>query len=488
MADTQTNPQEVPPLPPRGRIVSDEALYLSQISLYRNTLAFGGQRNPAEMWATMMYNLPQAMLLYRELEDKDGDVSNALQTLRLKVLSRTPQLSPADESSKAAEVKDFVQAQLDGLPNFHSTLDCMLDAPGYGFSVQELIFDSSMGQASLIGINDCPQELFLFGNRNQPQIGQLQFLGQPWASEGTLVPEEKFAVFTYRMRSRNRMGRPLLKEVFWPSWFKRHLLRLWLQYAEKGPGTAVVKYPDSDDESEKRRAVQIAEALVTRTAIAVPETFDYDKDLLQIARSQNPQVYENSFRAMQYTIARIILGETLTSHGGEDGKGTQALGSVHEETLDARVIELAMAHAAVVNQSIVRPLVLWNCGPDAPMPKWGYDLGREEDLGKRVNVDSSLQKMGKQFDANYISKVYNVPLVEGENPGLPLQPSAAAAPADIPDPSGGDDAEFAEREAQAREEMAGFDALVRQLRGESAQILRRRTRQIAAGAVPVERQ
>jgi len=137
-------------------VVSQDALYMSQISLYRNTLAFGGLRNPTDIWATMKYNHPQAMMLYRELEEKDEDVANALHSLRLSVLERDRSVKPADDSQQALEIAEFVQAQIDGLPDFHGTLDCILDAPGYGFSVQEMIFDTSMGQASLTGIKRLP--------------------------------------------------------------------------------------------------------------------------------------------------------------------------------------------------------------------------------------------------------------------------------------------------------------------------------------------
>jgi len=40
----------VPPLPPKGEMISSTSLYMQQISLYRNTLAFGGTRNPTSIW------------------------------------------------------------------------------------------------------------------------------------------------------------------------------------------------------------------------------------------------------------------------------------------------------------------------------------------------------------------------------------------------------------------------------------------------------
>lgn len=486
--------QAVPPLPQKGEIVSQQALYQSQISLYRNTLAFGGMRDPTTIWATMMYNLPQAMLMYRELEDKDEDVANNLDTLRLSVLERDRQLTPGDDSQLAQDVLQFIQSQLDGLPNFHEVLDCILDAPGYGFSVQEMVFDTSEGQASLLDINDCPQELFLFGNRYQPQTGQLQFLDQPWASEGNPVPEEKFVVFSYRKRARNRMGRPLLKSVFWPSWFKRNIQRLWLQFAEKGPGTAVVRYNDPNNVAERQQAAAIAQAIIDNVAIAVPQNFNYDQELLKIARTQDPAVYKDFFQAMQYSIARKILGETLTSFGNEGGRGSNAQGKTHADTLDTRVVELARSVAAVVNRQIVRPLVLWNFGPAAPMPRWSFDLGEEEDLAKRLTVDSGLQRMGKQFTAGYVVERYDVPLVKGEDPDAPLSPNVSAPQVNLDDNAGGEPS-FAERRAERwaarmsdavlQRELSEWDKLMGGLRAQAGNLLAERARGVIASAVPV---
>lgn len=475
--------QTAPPLPPKGEMISATSLYMQQISLYRNTLAFGGTRNPSDIWASMTYNLPQTMGYFREIEDKDEDVANDLDELKLTVLSRDRSILPApgDESSLAGDIKEFVEDELEKL-DFHSVLDCMLDAPAYGFTVQEMIFDTSAGQASLMEISDCPQELFLFGNRFYPQVGPMQLLDTPWAAEGAPVPEQKFLIFTYRKRSRNRMGRPLLKSVFWPSWFKRNMQRLWLQYAEKGPGTAVVHYNDADNTSERQQAVDIAQAIVENTAIAVPANFTYDVELLKVARSQNPQVYENYFRAMQYSIARRIKGETLTSFGNEGGKGSNAQGQTHADTLDMKSVELCRALETVVNRQLVKPLVLWNYGPDAPMPYWGFDLEEAEDLSQRLTIDSGLQRMGKKFSVGYISDRYDTPLTATEDADQELVPNVSAPQVALRDTTS---SSFSESEDQAQLDLVEFDKIFNKLKADSAALYKERVGEIVGSAVPV---
>ena len=478
MADAQA----VPPLPPAGEIVSTAALYNTQISLYRNTLAFGGIRSPSVIWSSMLRDDGTAMLYYRELEEKDTDVANALDTLKLSVLERAHSVKPADDTPLAAEIRDFVQAQLDGVPNFHGVVDNLLDAPGYGFSVAELIFDTSMGQANLLDIKDCPQELFLFGDRFQPQIGPLQFLDMPQASSGTPVPEDKFIVFSYRPRSRNRMGRPLLRSIFWSSWFKRNMQRLWVQYAEKGPGTAVVRYQDADDPKQRQEAADLAQALISQVALGVPAGFEYDKELLTIARAMNPDVHEHFYQAMQLDIVRRILGETLTSFGSEKGRGSQSLGNVHSDTLEKKSIELCKMAASVVNRQLIRPLVLWNYGPNVPMPTWGYETEQAEDMDKRLNIDKGLQGMGLTFTESYLRDRYEVPapaagdVIVQPNPNVPLTGSV---------PTTGDTS-FSEtgNEAAAQAELKEFDRLADQLRSESVDLLQSRVREITDGLAP----
>lgn len=479
--------QAVPPLPTKEKLVKEQSLYLTEISLYRNTLAFGGARNPTEIWAQMTYRMPQTMGYFRELEDKDEDVADALDTLKRSVTKRARSVLPAnDKNSAAVDTKDFIEDQLKNI-DVDGLLDCILDAPGYGFTVQEMIFDVSAGQAALTAIDDCPQELFLFANRFRPQIGPLQLLDNPWASEGTLVDESKFIVMTYRKHAQNRMGRPMMKSLFWPSWFKRNIQRLWLQFAEKGPGTAVVYYDDPNDETQRKRASEIAQAIVNNVAFAVPQNFRLETELLKVARSQDPSVYERLFEAMQHSITRYVLGETQTNFAGEGGKGTQALGTVHSEMLNNRSVALAIRLMGIINEQLVKPLVLWNYGPDAPIPSWTIETKEEEDLARRVQIDSALQRMGKKFTVGYVAEQYQVPLVsgvDGENAEDVLQPNTAAPAI----PTGmNPDASFSEGnpQSQAHREMKEFDGIFKSLYDTSNDILKQRIDEIANAAVPV---
>src|SRR5258708_21331520 len=66
-------------------------------------------------------------------------------------------------------------------------------------------------------------------------------------------------------------------------------------------------------------------------------------------------------------IARIILGQTLTSRGSEGG-GSRALGEVHERVAQKKTEVDAKSLMTAVNTQFVWPLVLYNFGPVEKQP------------------------------------------------------------------------------------------------------------------------
>lgn len=391
----------------KDELVTDEILESTQRSTLSLANGFSGTSDPTVIWQSMIRDFRTAFIYYRELEEKDDDVSSALEMLKLAVLSRDRQVVAADESSQAQNAAEFMEAQLAGVPNFHEVLESMLDAPAYGVHISEVMYDVSAGQVSLVDIKDRPQELFSFNPQYMLQTGPMRLMMNPFSFDGgELVPEQKFLIFSFRPRSGNRRGRPLLRRVFWPSWFKRQALRFWLRFGEKGPGTAAVMYPSGANADEKQKALAAAEAIVEKIAIAVPENFQLVKELLTSARTQNPAVYKQLIDDQKYQIARAIIGQTLTSYGNEGGTGSRSLGTIHAKMFYLKEVEVAIKLQSVINDQLVRPLVLWNFGPNAPMPKFVITTEDEQDLVQRIGIDSQAQSMGMPITKSYMQETY----------------------------------------------------------------------------------
>ena len=422
-----TTPAQSVIRPPAGEIVNDVVLTSLMYSTLTLALGFSGTANPTTIWQEMIGDRQRAFTYYRELEEKDDDVGSAIEEMKLSVLRRDRQINAFDQSSDAQAVRDYVQSQFDRF-DLDALVDRLLDAPFYGLAVQEIIWDVSSSEIGIADVRDCPQEAFSFNELMKPQIGPLRFMQDLIdPTGGVLVPEQKFIVCSYRPRARNRRGQPLLRKVFWPSWFKRNVQKFWVRAAEKGPGTAAVKYPQGASQDEKNKAVATAEQVINSIAVAVPENTGLITELLTQARAINPDVYAKLFQNLQYSIARRIKGETLTSFANEGQTGSRAQGEVHGETKEERSVSFCKLVEQAINDQLVRRLVLYNFGPDAPMPTFVIEKNPPQDLKGRVEIDNTLQAMGMPIPKSYIAEMYAIPEAQ-EGDEILVRSASATAP------------------------------------------------------------
>jgi phage gp29-like protein len=460
--------KSVPALPVGREIVTNEVLASRQYATNFLTRGFGGQSDPTVIWTSLINDSQDAYRYMRELEEKDEDVSTMSDMLKLAVLSQPWEIVPADESSKAAEVAEFIKGEFNRLGNLHEKLDAILDGVFYGVSVSETLYDVSEGQVRLVDIKDKPQEFFMFNEWTKLQNGQLRFLQSAWDRNGILVPEEQFIVYTYRGRAGNRRGRPLFRAVFWPSWFKRQAVRFWLRFAEKGVGVAAVKYNGST-QGEQDKALEAAESIMEHTAVAVPQNMEIITELLTTARSTDPKVYQELVLRNSLCIARRMMGQTLTTYGSEQGKGSLALGEVHLDMFNMKWQEIARSLECAVNAQLVYRMVLWEYGLDVAeklCPKFNIDKSVEEDLKTASEVDKNLQSMGLDMPASYIREKYGVPEVEEGDEALKPRERVLRNPNDPFATEDEDDTEDYSEDEQ-RKNQEHIRKLMRELKKES---------------------
>jgi phage gp29-like protein len=403
----------LPQAPLTDELVTPDVL----ASVGANAAAFSGADNPSAAWRLMLADSPAAYPLYRDLEEKDGQISSALETRKDGLLRRERKVvaassTPADEARAA-----FAREVLAAIPNFENILYELLDAAGYGLAVAEILWAQDGRRVFIRDIKPRPQELFAFGPAGRPQTGPLRFSNyalSPAApaagNRSPLLPEHKFLTYSFRPRHGNRRGRPLLRRVFWASWFKRQDLKFWLKFIEKGTGSIVVRYPQGSTDADKQRALEAAEAINAETAVAIPENFQIVKELLQAARAGSTDVFLTlADTVCNNEIARVILGQTLTQRGAEDGRGSRALGEVHQEVRFEKVAADARDLMSVVNDQLLRWLFLFNFGPDVPAPRWTLALDPPDDLRQRIEIDERLARLGAPLPLSYLQRTYSLP-------------------------------------------------------------------------------
>ncbi|HUS95756.1 MAG TPA: DUF935 family protein [Hyphomicrobiaceae bacterium] len=452
--------------PPAGEMMDPKVL--SDRNQQLVLTPFAGDPNPTAVWYEMITDSVRAFTYYRDNEEKDDQIAQCLETRKNGVLSRERQIVPASKDSQDAQVAEFVEEVLAGIPNFGNILNELLDAPPHGVAIAETIWQSDGSRIIVENIKPRPPEWFLFNPVTQIQNGPLRLKKNIWDVDGEAIDEElhKFIVYTFRARFGNRRGRPLLRRLFWPSWIKRQTLKFWLKYAEKGPGTIAVRYRAGADNSEQTNALKAAEDIAGKVAVAFPEGFEIMEPLLKAARSVPSDIFKSLVKeTCDAAIAKIILGQTLTSQGSESGRGSQALGTVHQ---DVRLeIVAADAHdlMTVINDQVIRPLVDFNFGPETAAPKWTIQVNEPENLAERSKVDQTAQQMGMPITEQYMRKTYNYPQPEPEDQvlearqALSLRPGNQFSERDRRDAA----ADMAKLEAGAKEKaLTAYAALVKQ--------------------------
>jgi len=425
------NPEPLPKQPVTDELVTADVLAGVGI----NPIAFSGADNPSAAWRLMLADSPAAYPLYRDLEEKDGQISSALETRKDGVLRRERKLVAAAATAADERRADFARDALAAVPHFENILYELLDAVGYGFTVAEILWEQEGSTVFIRDIKPRPQELFTFGPSGRPQTGPLQFSHQPRVTSHQLrpLPAHKFLVTSFRPRHGNRRGRPLLRRVFWASWFKRQDLKFWLKFIEKGTGSVVVRYPQGSSDQDKQRALEAAEAINAETAVAIPENFQIVSELLQAARAGSTDVFlALADNLCNNEIARVILGQTLTQRGGEDGRGSRALGEVHQEVRFEKVGADARDLMAVINDQLLRWLFLFNFGPDVPIPRWSIALDPPDDLRQRIEIDERLARLGAPLPLTYLQRTYSLP---SPQPGETTLTSSAIPPITSPSPA-----------------------------------------------------
>jgi phage gp29-like protein len=231
---------------------------------------------------------------------------------------------------------------------------------------------------------------------------------------GEALPERKFLVFAPYGRHENPYGLPQLRSVWWLAWFKRQVLRFWVMYLEKyGSPTAVLRHPLSATTAEKRAYRRIIGSLQQETGLVVPEGVELQ--LLEATRGGGAGSYRELVELANREMSKALLGQTLTAES--DGRGSYALGRVHEAVRADIVRQDAQALMALINTQLVRWIVDLNFpAGERSYPRWQLTPPASDDLKLQLEIDRFFAEQGLGLDKPELYGRY------GRQPG----PSAVA--------------------------------------------------------------
>ncbi len=373
------------------------------------------------------------LLVYEDLE-RDPQVSAVLQKRRLALVGREWSVKPGDESAAAAAVAELVREAIEALA-FDRVVEDALAALLTGLSVLEVMWEQRGDRLLPAGL--IPRNPRRFGFEvGQDGTPMLKLLTRQSMLDGDEVPARKFIVHRFGGRYGDPWGLGLGNRLFWPVYFKRQGVGFWMAALEKfGQPTVIGRYPTGSSAEQQDELLAAVSAIASDTGVTFPEGMVVE--LLEAKRAGSFDSYQTLAAYMDDEIAKIVLGETLSTNAGQNG--SRALGQVHNQVR----LEITKADAdslsGTMNATLVRWIVELNApGYAGPLPKIWWEVDQDEDLNARAERDVKIGSLGFAPTLDYITETYGEGWeLKAPPPGLNrllpgLAPAAAFAQASEP--------------------------------------------------------
>ncbi|MFM7012033.1 MAG: DUF935 family protein [Betaproteobacteria bacterium] len=363
------------------------------IDRFVNQLSFLGDYDEA------MNSLGVTRSQLRQMES-DDEISQGLDTRR-DACTDTPWHLDGEESEA------FDQLKLDLNRWARPILRAAWEAVPYGYSIIQVYWGPRLKQRyGIDGVEDMNIDRFRL-NR-----GEIIFLGASGAISrmGEVMDPRKFFATVRNAKWHRRHGDAILSKLYWPWFFRMHGWNFWMKYLERC-GTPIVVGETKGD--PKKMAASLEKA-VQDAVIAVA---DGDKvNMLESGR--NPAIFVEWNKAVTARIAKVILGQTLTSDIGD--KGSFAAAKVHSEVLEQkRLADVSLVTETM--QSIINQYWFENkFAGEVPRFRMHDDIGLNLELAERnlkiTQADPTARFTPKHYEKGFGLTQEDIFFVEGQKP------------------------------------------------------------------------
>lgn len=326
---------------------------------------------------------------------RDDQVKSTLGQRLRAVTSRDWHVVPGDDSRAAKKAAAALTDMLVRL-RFDDLTEKMLYALFYGYSVAEIVWKTDAGAWTWSAIKVRNRRRFRFGTD-----GSLRLLTRANMTTGEIMPPANFWTLSCGADNDDEpYGRGLAQWLYWPVFFKRNGLKYWLTFLEKfAAPTAMARHPAGASKEDVDRALAAAEAITLAAAIAVPDTMNLE--LLEASRS-GASDYMNHHLVQNAAIAKIVLGQTMTTDDGS----SMAQSKVHMQVRQ----DIVEADADWLNESLNSgPVATWsalNYGPNVPPPRVERTFEEPEDLDQLADRDQKLSQLGWQRTVDSFTETF----------------------------------------------------------------------------------
>ncbi len=341
--------------------------------------------------------------LFEEMEEKDAHLASQFQIRKLAVQGLAWEVIPAPNSGAARETAAFCRSFLENLADFDEHILDLLDALAKGYSMMEILWDVSGGEVRIKSLKWIHPKKITFSESLTPRVitDEAPVCG---------IDPQPFKFVYHRCRTRSgydtRAG--IMRVCAWMYLFKNFAVKDWVGFAEVyGMPLRVGKYEPGASRADRDALLHAVRSLGADAAGIISKSTEIE--FIEAQKGSSLNVYESLTAFCDAQMSKAILGQTLSSEpGGGKGQGSYALGRIHSEVRQDLVEADCNALAKTITQQILRPLVGFNFGWDAPVPGFRFLCEPPEDLRAIAEVYRILSDLGYEFSRDRLSERFKL--------------------------------------------------------------------------------
>ena len=417
---------------------------------YANLLASNLHGDPHPSKILRLRSEPGQRLgeLYTFMLGSDTELSGFVDKRIDAVLNLPRVIAASDPSPLALETAEFAKKALGLIPRFDINLRHQAMAFWYGIAVEEVMIEK-LTDGPLAGawvpVNLYDRPMHRFGWKR----GEIYLVKGVGKLEP--LPQENFLVAQSGSKD-TPWGKPEADDCYWPWFLKKNGYKFWSVFLDKyGMPTAVGHYvtgkngkPDAGSNTTQKNQELLHQALQkiqTEYGVTLPDGLDIK--FLEAQRAGGVS-YEQFIGMLNRALAVKILGEVDTS-GAAKGPGSFAKSEISNEVRLEKVVLDAHNLSAHLTDNLLRPMIAWNFGPAAPVPKFEIVAVDAADREQRAKGIEAVLDAGEPVGRRYFYMTHQVSEPTAGEPVILRKktppPAAAAPPAAPPAPPAPDPAD-----------------------------------------------
>ncbi len=364
------------------------------------------------------------LALAERMEEKDLHYLSVLGTRKRAVAQLDIVVDPADEedendSANADLVRKWLQRDALEMEIFD-----ILDAVGKGFSVTEIVWETSEKDWQPRELCRADQRWFEIDRVDGRTLRLRESAG---AKD---LPPYKFIIHNHVAKSGLPIRGGLARIAAWCYLFKNYDIKDWVAFAEiYGQPLRVGKYPPNVSVKDRETLLRAVANIGTDAAAIIPEGMMIE--FIKAEQKGSSDLYKDLARFLDEQISKGVLGQTATTEVSAEG-GSRALGDVHNEVRgDIRRSDKKQL-AATLNRDLIRPFVELNRGPQKAYPRLRLMEPESFDPEKVVKVAGEAAKLGLSISKKDVLRKTGLKEADPEDPDDAIEAPAA------PEPFGGE--------------------------------------------------